>query len=735
MKRSTRSTYVRQLALGAGLLGVGLLTGCGVNLSTPSSGTNYNPPPQINGQVTNGKNNIGGSKITIYQTVNTGTVTPQGRYVGTAKVLGTTTADAGGKWTMPSNISCSSPDMIYVVAEGGKPYMGFESFTNEPNNSKMLLMTAVGDCSILNNNFVTIFTSESTTVAAVNALAPFISVNGTTVNVVSSATNYAGDNGVGTASNAAGLKHAFANANNLAPYDQGYFNSATGKRPLGQGGFISLPLVSTLAYIQYLADCGSDAGGGDYTYRDQLLSLTTPDGGSEPATTLEAMLNIAQWNYPSANAVALYTLSQHRQPHTSTPADPVDIHPPYNRSNYWPLLTGVDAYNFQDWSVAIYYPQGYGQTANGQGLSYPLYVAIDANDNVYVANAVGGTSYKGNVIAMDSAGNLLWTTDDDLDSYISPRGIAVDSKNHVFSVSNNFASPATPQITEWDATNGTRLQQLPIVTNAVGITVDLHDNVWVSFATGGVPIVEYVTDGSNNFTAKTFTIPPVPTEVLGQISVDPNQNIWAASNTSTNPNHIYFLPNTGTVDAPAYDAALQSIATPGTINYGVAIDKNGVAWSGTTSGVYNTTVSGSGASATLATSLVGSTGNANPRQGQIDGIGAFWSVTNNSSTPLYRFTPGAAAAVPYYPCYADQTTYNPANTTAAAATGSKTNIQCTRTNNVTTAANLGSKLDLAIDSTGSVWTTGANYAYVAQILGVAAPAWPLLSSGKRGVMP
>ncbi|MBS1813384.1 MAG: hypothetical protein JSS87_00750 [Acidobacteria bacterium] len=722
MKRSTRLTHVRQLALGVGLLGVGLLTGCGVALSTPSSATDYNPPPSIHGQVNMGKNNIGFSKITIYQTVNTGTAGPDGRYTGTAKVLGTTTADAGGTWAMPASVKCSSPDMFYVVAAEGVPYLGFDTFTNEPNNTKTMMMTAVGDCSILNQSNVSIFTNEATTVAAVNALAPFISVSGQTVNVVSSATNYAGVNGVGTAASAAGLKHAFANANNLDAYDTGVYNTATGGNAIYEGGTINMPLLGTLAYMQYLGDVGSDAGGGDYTYRDQLLKLTTPPGGSEPATTLEAMLNIAQRKYNIANVVPLWQLTQTQMPHPTTTCqanNSVGHYATYNCAPYFPQL--LSSSNLSDFSVAITYPKGYGQTSTGQGLAYPLYVALDANDNVYVANASASSSAKGNVIAIESStGNILWTSNDDTGSFKDPRAIAVDSQNHVFAVSKSVGTGSPVAITEWNASTGTTMQTIPTtgLTNLAGIAVDAHNNLWVTSGTAG--FAEYTNAGSNTYTAGT----PVTTVALGQVQIDQNQNVWAAS--ATTANQMYFLPNTGTAAAPAYASPVKSTPIAGTGHFGVGIDATGAAISmtaGTGTGVYKTTVTGTGASATLSASVVATTAVASPKQGQTDGIGSYWAVDNASGKPIFRYVPGVAAAVAYLPCYAEQ-----GGTYAGAPSGSNTSISCTATG-------LSSKLDLAIDSTGSVWTTGAATGVVTQILGVAAPTWPLKSQAKHGVMP
>lgn len=298
--------------LTAGLIATALsmLAGCGVKGSTPS--TNYSTPATLQGQVFAGRNYMAGATVKIYATQSSGAAT-NGIYVGKAKLLGTVTANTTGGWSA-NNISCSSPDQLYVTAEAGVPYPSAQLSTTLVNNPNSLMMTAIGDCSILSsakdtNNTTSIVTSEASTVAAVWALRNFISLDGTTVNVTSSSTNYAGTNGIGTPTSFAGLMHAFLNANSLSPYKIGNFVQYTNGSADGtSGGLVPVQELNSLAYAQYLCTIGGTKSG-DFSYCNQLYQLATPPGGSAPTNSLQAMLNIARYPANNATDILNFTLT------------------------------------------------------------------------------------------------------------------------------------------------------------------------------------------------------------------------------------------------------------------------------------------------------------------------------------------------------------------------------------------------------------------------------------------
>jgi trimeric autotransporter adhesin len=158
------------------------------------------------------------------------------------------------------------------------------------------MMSVLGTCgSLTSSTYITV--NELTTVAAVWALAPFMSS-------YSSVGSGAGD--------AAALASVFT----LASY---YVNVATGMIP-GQnvpaGTTVPIAQINTLANI--LSSCVNSTGGvaGDGSPCGTLFAAATPNGGTTPANVIGAGLNIA--NNPLANVSSLYGLVQATAPYQPT---------------------------------------------------------------------------------------------------------------------------------------------------------------------------------------------------------------------------------------------------------------------------------------------------------------------------------------------------------------------------------------------------------------------------------
>lgn len=715
MQWKIRSTNVRQVGTVLAAMGVAVLTGCGVNLSTPS--TNYTTPVTLQGQVFAARNYMAGATVKVYETQPSGVAT-NGVYVGKAKLLTTVTANTTGGWSV-TGVSCSSPDQLYVTAEAGTPYPSGKNTTTLASNPNSLMMTAIGDCSILNsasanNNITSIVTNEASTVAAVWALRSFISLDGTTVNVTSSATNYGGANGVGTPTNFAGLAHAFLNANNLSPYKVGNFQQYTqGAETGANGGLVPVQELNSLAYAQYLCTIGSDgSSSGDFSYCTTLYQLATPPGGTPPTNSLQAMLNIAR--YPANNAADILKFTLTPIP-LSGQTGPQQI----NAGVYVPALSSLGIAT--DWSVAIFYLPPYGATSTGQGTAYPQYLTIDSDDNIYVSNATGSTSTAGNIVALSSDGRSIWTSTTDKSKLTSPRAIAADAFGHIW-VPNGSTSASNAFVQEIDAVTGATVQQFPSTsTTLYGVAVDSLGNIWYGSNTmTGQNLHELVRNGSS-YSEANFAVPPSSSLALLQIRPDSNNNIWVAGYSSTSARALYF-PNTGTAAAPTYTAGLMTAALPGTGAYGITTDASGNAYSvtnGTSGGIIKTSVVGSGASAVLNPSNVAANPAAASRFLDIDGAGSIWYLDSASGTFLYQYIPSTGTTTSFYPCY-----------NAGTGTGTGTSQTCS--------TGLSTKLDLAVDSTGSIWVASygnSGGGRVAQIFGLAAPTVPLKALGKPGVMP
>ena len=718
MQRNNRSTNVRLAAAMLASTSLAMLAGCGVAASTPP--TKDNVPIILQGQVFAGKNYMAGATVNIYVTQPTG-IASNGAYTGTAKLLQTVTANATGGWTA-QGLSCSSPDQLYVTALGGVPYPSQQSATSLPNNPNSLMLTAIGDCSILSSasntsNITSIVTNEASTVAAVWALRNFISLNGTTVNITSDATNYAGTKGVGVSGNYAGLVHAFLNANNLAPYKLGAFNQYAGDVDSTQTdlGLVPVQELNSLAYVQYLCTIGNDGtSASNFNYCTTLYGLATPPGGTAPANSLQAMLNIA--TYPSNNATAILAFAQ-----TSVPFAGQTGAQQGTSGVYFPALTSFGTTGTNDWSVAIYYLPGVGATSTAQGSIVPQYVTVDANDNVYFSNPNLSTGTAGNVVAITSNGQSLWNSPTDTTKLIQPRAIAADASGNIWVV-NGTTGAGTGFVEQINAVTGATIMQYPsTATTLYGVAVDSLGNVWYSSNTNtGQNLHELVKSGTTYTENTSFPIPPSAPYQLLQIRPDKNNNIWVAGYLAAGGAAVY-LPNTGTAATPTYTSALQAVLLTGpSSTYGITTDANGNAYAvtnGAGGGIWKTTVTGSGASSVLAATNVAANPAAASRFMDIDGAGTIWYLDSATGTNLYQYVPSSNTTTAFYPCYNAGTT----GSTQTCTTG------------------ISTRVDLAVDSTGSIWVASYGNASpggrMTQIIGLAAPTVPLKALGKPGVMP
>lgn len=265
-----------------------LLAGCSFS---PSNHSSPSPAVGITGRVHGGQQPVAASTIQLYTVGTTGDGS-----AATPLLSGTVTTDSGGNFSITGLYNCTSATYVYITATGGQPITG-------QTNPNLAMMTALGPCTNLSSGtFVMI--NEVTTVAAVSALAPWMT----------SPTN------VGSASSDAA---ALANGFTLA---EAFADTATGMSP---GNNMPTSTVVPTAQIYTLADilaaCINTTGGaaGTATTCGQLFTLTTPNGGSAPANTIAALLNIQ--NNPGQNVASLFGLSASQAPFqpqlTAAPAD------------------------------------------------------------------------------------------------------------------------------------------------------------------------------------------------------------------------------------------------------------------------------------------------------------------------------------------------------------------------------------------------------------------------------
>ena len=251
-----------------------LLAGC----STNSPLSSLAPVAGRSGAVHGGQQAITGATIQLYavNSQNAGDGSPS-----TPLLIQPVLTDANGNFNISGLYSCPTPSTLtYITATGGSPAAGV-------TNPQSALMAAIGPCNSLTpSSFISI--NELTTVAAVYALAPFMS-------------SYSA---IGSdVSDSAALASAFTTA--------GYFaNIATGTAPgtnLPPGYSVNIPQINTIADL--LGACINSSGGisGDSSVCGQFFSLTLPPTATTPPTdAIGALLNLA--THPTLNTAALYNL-------------------------------------------------------------------------------------------------------------------------------------------------------------------------------------------------------------------------------------------------------------------------------------------------------------------------------------------------------------------------------------------------------------------------------------------
>ena len=267
-----------------------LLTGCGAASKTDSA---VQPSAGYSGRAIGGQQPISGATIQLYAVGSSGDGS-----AATSLIANTVTTDAAGYFTITGLYTCPmATTLVYLLASGGNP-----GLTAGTNNTAITLMVALGQCQTLNSaTFMVI--NEVTTVAAVSALAPYI----TSATAIGS--------GVGDASS---LAAAFTLANEYANYTTGSSPGVT----VPTGYSVPTTQINTLADIA--AACVNTSGGtaGDGSNCGTLFSDSAT--GGTPTDIVKALLNIV--NNPSSNLTALLSLASAN----GSPFQPTLTMPPPN---------------------------------------------------------------------------------------------------------------------------------------------------------------------------------------------------------------------------------------------------------------------------------------------------------------------------------------------------------------------------------------------------------------------
>jgi len=383
-----------------------------------------------------------------------------------------------------------------------------------------VMMTALGDCGTLSTSSF-IWINEVTTAASAWALAQFLAPE---AQIGSSATN------------ATGLRNAFLTAANLA-------DSTTGAAPgtaLPAGSATETAKLFTLANA--LAVCVNSSGGSACS---PLFSAAAV-GGSAPATTLDAALNIVR--NPGNNIPAVFLASSAQGPYqpqlTSAPKDWTMSITYTGGGLNLPGALAVDSTgsvwvsNYFGAAVSKFSSAGVPAAASGFpgiGLLQSYGIAIDSSDNVWVTNQQSVTgannSHLGSVSKFSSAGVELSGYGYTAGGVYYPQAVAADSTGAIW-IANYGNSSATVLASDGSAvsSNGYAVSALPFT---LAVALDGSHNAWFAAQDEVVRVTAADTVGTS----------PCCSGPSG-VAVDQTGNIWVADYAASS---VVQLTSSGTV--------------------------------------------------------------------------------------------------------------------------------------------------------------------------------------------
>lgn len=408
--------------------------------------------------------------------------------------------DSDGQFDIVGDYACASPNQqVYIVALGGNP-----GLSSSVDNQALVMVSAVGNCSNLAANTVEV--NELTTVAAAYALAPFM-------------TSY--DHVGASATNTAGIANAFLNAQLLVSTVTGTAATLPSNLAIEQGKLYALGNA--------LAPCVASDG---TTACGALFTAATPNGGSAPADTLSAVLNIVK--NPGNNVPGVFNA-------ISTPA-------PYPK-------TMTQAPN--DWTMSL--------TVTGGGAYEPTGLAIDKFGNVWVTNYGGPAPNGGNnpvgVIAYSPQGTPFSGTPFGSSAQTEAYGLAIDTNGDVWvtseeNISNGSTSGSVAKFTGAEtSTPGTLVNTYSdaSLNFPESIAADTSNNTILigNYAGGSATVYDLNGNFIKNVGSGYSSFP------VG-IASDGAGGLWLANYNSTNITHV--LAN-GTAENTTCCNSAEAVAT------------------------------------------------------------------------------------------------------------------------------------------------------------------------------
>jgi len=694
MHRSLSLRARLAFTLVAGVAGSLLIAGCGVGSSAVAN--DVVSAASFGGKINGGPNPVKGATVKLFTTGGSNGVNlgyGVGQFVQEASTAPGHTAgydtDANGAFSFAGGYPCPAGQFLYLVASGGNT-------GNNTYNAKAYMVAALGRCEDLfagNGQFTGgfIYLNELTTVAAAYALGNFSTVTGqggfAQIGIGAPATNNASVGCVANGStcpttSAAGLRHAFENAINLVnPFN----TQANATLPNNSAALVPQQMINTIANT-VVACVNSD---GSSNACQVLFGATGTDFTT--SNTFQALVNLAK------NPTLLGT------PYSTS--DFVNAATPQTQF-YQPFLASPPP----DFSISITYPQLMGATTGVQGLKYPVSGGLDINDNYYIGNFDAANATKSNVLSLQSNGSLVSFTPDDpihLDSY----GVSPDALGNLYTVGYTplpTRGGGSVSAFSVDATSGTITTPTPNIIyvgtdHPISAAVDRANNLWFGSTTN--PIIAELSRTQGLINIKGYIAP------VSAVSVDPDQNIWFTTSSTSPSNAVNVMQNIGTLGSPNYSTSnILSASLPSLSASGISFVAGSpftayVANSQSTAGFTTVTPTVAGAEVTAVNVGTHVTGGSGPANNMTDGNGTVWAADN---ADVAKYLPTSSTVVQLTPCV------------YASGTGSCAGVPYSGINTV------------AIDAAGSVWFLSPGSGTASEMIGAAAPTWPLLSLGTLG---
>ena len=537
------------------------LTGC--MLSPTASPTIQ--PAAITGTVHGGQQPVTGARIFLFEAATTGygkvslgDILPASGTLDSTYNAYYVTTDSTGSFGLTGKYTCTAGAQVYLLATQGNP--GLAAGTN---NAALAEMASLGACptgGVLSPT-LTIRVSEVTTVAAVYALAGYM----TGPNAVSRAN---------TTLAQTGLANAFATSANLASTTSGLASTSlpsnAGSTPgvfytYESQGTAPTAMMDTMANV--LASCINSDGTTSTTTGTTttltscgtLFANATADGtstGTKPTDTVTALLNIA--HHPAANVTTLYNLAASNAP-------------------YQPALTSAP----NDFTLQVGFRLSCSGCATYPTLNPSFRIAVDAAGNLVIPADDAGGNYITMILSnlgtgQSTAGSYpatAYTTG-------STQGYVIDQSGYAWA--GGLATSGTVQLDKLLVPGGTdtRYPAPSVNTRAV----DAAGNIYATTSTG---VNVYNSSG-------TLLSSPVQGQAWTGAAVDAAANLYTIIGGS---NSVY-------VNNVAYSGG--GLSTPA----GLALDSSNSVWVVNTgnNSLSKFTNSGSPAVLTAASTTAGYTG-------------------------------------------------------------------------------------------------------------------------------